>query len=114
VRFVKDRIRPVSEEEVRRCLKELDDDRFEVREKATLELDRLGKFIVPAIKKELAKALPLDPRRRLERVLARAESEELSADQRRELRTLEVLEQVGTAEAKAVLKVIAKGRRTPN
>ena len=47
--------------------------------------------------------------RRVQQLLDRLEKEVLSADRLRELRAVEVLEQIGTEEARQVLTALAKG-----
>jgi RNA polymerase sigma factor (sigma-70 family) len=55
---------------VARLIADLDADNFEVREKATLELGKLGKAAEPAVRQALDNPASLEARRRLERVLA--------------------------------------------
>jgi RNA polymerase sigma factor (sigma-70 family) len=91
-----------------RLIADLDADDFEVREKATLELGRLGKAAEPAVRQALDKPASLEARRRLERVLAPLQEQGLSRETLQALRAFEMLEQVGTPEAEEVLKKVAK------
>lgn len=58
------------QERIRRLLAELDDDRFGVREKASLELAKLGREIEPELQRALNDAATLEVRARLRRLLA--------------------------------------------
>jgi RNA polymerase sigma factor (sigma-70 family) len=91
-----------------RLIADLDANDFEVREKATLELVRLGKAAEPAVRRALENPASLEARRRLERVLAPLQDRDPPGDTLRGLRVIEVLEQVGTPEAEAVLTSVAK------
>jgi hypothetical protein len=91
-----------------RLIADLDADDFEKREKATLELVKLGKAAEQAVRQALDNPASLEARRRLERVLAPLQAAGLSGDMLQALRAVEVLEQVGTPEAEEVLKKVAK------
>ena len=88
---------------------DLDDERFAVREKATTELEKLGKEIEPALHKALQGKPSLEVRRRIDRLLEKLESAAPSPEQLRLLRALEVLEHIGTPEARELLRTLAKG-----
>jgi RNA polymerase sigma factor (sigma-70 family) len=95
---------------VEQWIRELDDRPFVVREKAREELARLGPEIEPELRRALAGA-PLEARRRLEGLLAQLSGgpgKGPPPDSLRTLRTLEVLEQSGTAEARAALATLAR------
>jgi hypothetical protein len=91
-----------------RCLTDLDSERFEVREKAARRIEAIGELAKPALQKALAGKLSLEVRRRLEQLLAGIEPTE-SAEQRRTLRAIEVLEHIGTPGARRVLERLAAG-----
>jgi RNA polymerase sigma factor (sigma-70 family) len=91
-----------------RLIADLDADRFEVREKATLELGKLGKAAEPAVLKALEDPASLEVRRRLERVLAPLREQDPPGDVLQTVRAVEVLEEVGTPEAEDVLKKVAQ------
>jgi glucose/arabinose dehydrogenase len=91
-----------------RLIADLDADDFEVRERATLELLKLGRAAEPAVRRALDNPASLEARRRLERVLAPLLEQGLPGETLQALRAVQVLEQVGTPEAKEVLKSVAK------
>jgi RNA polymerase sigma factor (sigma-70 family) len=100
---------PQLPQRIARLIADLDANQFEVREKATLALVRLGRAAEPAVREALENPASLEARRRLERVLAPLQDRVPSADTLRAVRAVEVLEQVGTPEAAEVLKKVAKG-----
>jgi RNA polymerase sigma factor (sigma-70 family) len=90
-----------------RLIADLDADVYEKREKATLELIKLGKMAEPAVRQALDNPVSLEARRRLERILAPLQGPGLPGDVLQALRALEVLEEVGTLEAEEVLNKVA-------
>jgi len=107
--LLKDRLkqRDAPEGRLARLIADLDDDDFDVREKATAELDRLKGEAVPALRKALAARPSAEAKQRIEGLLAK--SAELSADELRALRAVCALEWMGTAEAKDALQAVADG-----
>jgi RNA polymerase sigma factor (sigma-70 family) len=89
-----------------RLIADLDSDKYELREKATLELIRLDKAAEPAVRQALENPASLEARRRLERVLAVLQQSP-SSTTLRGLRAIEALEYIGTPEAQEVLKKVA-------
>ena len=80
---------------------DLDRDTFAVREKASQELEKLGESVVGALRAKLADRPALELRQRLERLLDKFDGKGLSAEQLRAVRAVQVLEHMGTAEAKS-------------
>jgi hypothetical protein len=99
----------VNADGVARLLADLDSDEFHVREKATAELEKLGRAAATAVRKALEKPASLEVRLRLERVQERIHSGGGSPDLLRMPRALEVLEQAGTPEARQLLETFAHG-----
>ena len=101
-------IRPVEPERLTQLFKDLDSDDFAVRETASRELQKRSDVIRPTLRQMLARPrLSLEQRRRLEALAASLE--ELSGPRLRQVRALEVLEMLGTMEARELLKTIAIG-----
>ncbi len=92
-----------------RWLRDLDDDDFEVRERASAELVRLGELMLPAARKVLAANPSAEVRRRLEEIVEPLARVAPSPDLRAALRAVEALEHAGTAEARQLLKELAAG-----
>ncbi len=94
---------------VRQLLKGLDDDRFEVREAASRELEKLGPATHAALRQTLEGKPSAEVRRRLESLLEKAGSISQSPDLLRRLRAIQVLEAIGSKEARNLIAEIASG-----
>jgi hypothetical protein len=93
-----------------RWIKELDDDSFAVREKASQQLAQAGPAADKAIRQALAAKPSLEARSRLNKLLKQRETGPvLSPDELRAVRAVDVLAQIGTPEARAILARLAKG-----
>src|SRR5204863_6714001 len=92
---------------------ELDSDRFRVRDKATQELAGLGKLAEPALRQALKSSPSPEVRSRIEALLKGLKESTIAPRLLRDLRTLDVLEQVGTPEARKVVEAMARGARDP-
>ena len=109
VPFLKGRLRPpppVEAARLDRLIRDLDSASFAVRDKATRELEEAGDPAVPALRQALADRPSPEARRRLEQVFLRLQG--WSGDRLRELRAVEVLEHVGSPEARQVLQEVAR------
>jgi HEAT repeat protein len=93
-----------------KLLAELDDDEYSVREHATQELMKAGKAVEKAVRDALKKSPSAEARRRLEVILEKLGPAALPPEVLRASRAVEVLEQIGTAEARKVLETLAKGK----
>jgi hypothetical protein len=111
VSLLSERVRPVRAPDpqlLARHLADLDSERFEVRENAAKKIESLGELARPALQKALAGKPSLEVRRRVEQLLANTEPAH-SPEQRRALRAVEVLEHIGSPEARRVLETLATG-----
>jgi WD40 repeat protein len=114
VPLLKERLPKVAPENpdkrVAKLIVDLDDDDFDVREKATRELITLGPSALPAVREALAATKSREVRRRAEEVVARSGT---TSGARPELITLsrgvEVLQKIGTADSKRLLESWADG-----
>jgi WD40 repeat protein len=107
-----ERLRPVAaveNEKLTRLIAALDSDQFAARQKAAADLARLGELAEPALRKALAGNVSAEARKHLEELLDRVERRALSPEQLHSLRGLEVVEQIGTPEARRLLETLAKG-----
>jgi RNA polymerase sigma factor (sigma-70 family) len=96
------------EKKLTRLIADLDDDKFEVREAVTKELEGLGGAAGPALRRALKGQPSAEARRRLEALLSRLEGDRVTPERRRLLRAVEVLEHAGTPEARRLLGRVAK------
>jgi hypothetical protein len=89
-------------------LRDLNHPRYQVRDRATSELARLGELAEPLLRRGLYGQPPLEVRRRVQMLLERLEAGTPSAMDLRTLRAFEVLERIGDAEARAVFEAHAR------
>ncbi|HEY7330694.1 MAG TPA: sigma-70 family RNA polymerase sigma factor [Gemmataceae bacterium] len=111
VPFLRAHLYPVVEVDVKRLaqrIADLDDARFEVRDKASAELAKYGDLAEPALHRTLAAQPSLEVRRRIEAILEQL-NRPPSAEQLRLLRAVEVLERVLSREARTLLEELAQG-----
>jgi WD40 repeat protein len=112
VPFVQQRLRPVTGVDARqiaRHITNLGDERFAVRQKAMLELEKLGEWAEPALRQALEGRPPLETRRRVEQLLDKLERAVWTPEQLRASRALAVLERAGTAAARQTLAALTQG-----
>jgi RNA polymerase sigma factor (sigma-70 family) len=110
--ILKGRLHPVPVAEgarVAKLLSSLDADAFQAREQASRELREIGEAARSALERERRRPdLSPELRRRLDDLLKRVWAPPVG-DRLRELRAVEVLERIGTAEARQVLEALARG-----
>jgi RNA polymerase sigma factor (sigma-70 family) len=116
VPLLKERLRPVAvsvdRPRLARLIADLDNSRFAVRRKATADLERLGELAERALLRALESVPSLEVRRRIEQLLGRIAKQRgraPSPERLRTVRTVELLEQTGTAQARQVLEALARG-----
>ncbi len=112
VPLLRDRLKPAKAEPldeglIAKLVAQLDDDDFEAREKASAELEKRGARIASVLREILLKTKSPEARRRLTVLLDRWSKTPLTPDELRAIRAVEVLEAIGTPEARAVLKTLA-------
>ncbi len=111
--FLKDRLKavvPPSPELLRSLLDDLDSDQFAVREAAEQKLRELGERAGSALRESLRAKPSLEKRRRIEALLNRLEgSGPFSGEPLRQMRAVQVLEKIGSAEARTVLEGLTRG-----
>jgi RNA polymerase sigma factor (sigma-70 family) len=104
--------RSVDQKVLDRLIRDLDDDAFAVREKATRELEGIGEPAVDTLRKAMKESGSAEVRDRAERLLSGLEGQSARDRALRLNRGLEVLEHIGTAEARRLLKALAAGPAT--
>jgi sugar lactone lactonase YvrE len=112
VDLLRQRLKPADTVNARRIdqlIARLDDDDFAVREQATRDLEKLGRQAQGALRR-VAQAPPsAEVAQRAAELLKKIDGGAASGEGLRQTRALEVLEGIGTAEAKKVLEELAKG-----
>jgi WD40 repeat protein len=112
VALLKERVRPATPADPKRLtrlLGDLDSERFEVRRQAQSELEELGELAEAALRKALAGDPSFEVRQRVERLLDNLSRPVPQAGQLRELRAVELLESIGSSEARQLLRALAEG-----
>lgn len=102
------RVDKIETETVRKCIRELDDDAFATREAAQKSLAKLGERAADFLRAALQQSPSAEAKARLNRLLEVLDAP-LTPDRLRQLRAVEVLERIGSAEAKAILADLAQG-----
>lgn len=109
VPFLRERLKPVRElppRQVKKLLASLDSEQFLVRQDATAELEREGERVIAALRKAIEGRTSPEVRNRLEMLL---QEKPLSAETLRQIRAVEILEYIGTPEARKLLEELAGG-----
>jgi WD40 repeat protein len=112
VDYLKERLKavsPVDAKVLEQLLADLGSDAYPTRQKATVALEKLADLAGGALRKKLEEKPALEMRKRIELLLDKLEGPVTSPDLLRVLRAVEVLEHIGTPEARAVLEALAKG-----
>jgi WD40 repeat protein len=110
--FLRDRLQELpmpDPKRIPRVIKDLDSDRYEVRQAALKELERMPDLAEPALRRALADKPSLEARRRIEEFLEKYNGFVRSPQRLQAIRALETLERIGTAEAQEALKKLAAG-----
>ncbi|HKI30698.1 MAG TPA: hypothetical protein VKA46_02315 [Gemmataceae bacterium] len=117
VPFVQKQLKPTGAPDAKHIAKliaDLDAEAFQERESATEELVRAGKTVEEAVKKALDNKPSAEAKQRLEFVLSKLSGNlGPNMEEVRAARAVEVLEKIGTPEAKKVLEEVAKGGDSP-
>ena len=101
----------VETDSIAKLIAALDSDVFEERQKAASDLATLGKTAAPTLKKALADKPSAEARRAITELLEKlSDKGGLPPEQVRPLRVVELLENLGSPEAKKLLETLAKGR----
>jgi WD40 repeat protein len=109
--FCKKYLRPAqaSGRSIEAMIADLDSPRYPVRQKATAELARLGKRARPALVQALAGNPTLEMKRRAQGLLDKLGRQEPHPEDLRAMRAVEILEHIGSAEARRFLETLARG-----
>ena len=110
--FLVKRLKPavrVDPKKIDGWLADLESEKFSVRQAATANLVKAGEQSVPPLKKLLASGPPLETRKRAEALLDQLTGGTLTSEQLQVVRAVEALEQIGTPEARRLLKTLTDG-----
>jgi hypothetical protein len=110
--LVRARVRPAllpPAESLAHWISNVDSPRFVDRENASRALAAIGELAVPDLEKALRNPVSAEARRRLEDLLERAHVAVPQANVLRDVRAIEILDRIGTQEARAFLTSLARG-----
>jgi hypothetical protein len=110
--FLKERLQPippVDAGQIKQLVRDLDSNRFAEREKARVQLEKLGELAEAMLEAALEPRPSLEVLRRIERLLEKLRKEPPAADTLRRLRAVEVLEQMAMSPARELLAELARG-----
>ena len=103
-------VAPPNAKRIQQLVANLDNKQFAVRDRAMKELSQLGELAGTALRQALERGPDLEFRRRIETLLARSTETTVPAPEKlRALRAVEVLEGLGTDEARGMLETLAGG-----
>lgn len=112
VPFLRKNLRPAKAADAKKAetlIKDLGAGVFQTRTRAFDELKSLGEGAIPYLRKALKEDPDVELRRRVESLLELATQKAQSLDRLREMRAVQVLELIGTAEARELLETISQG-----
>jgi hypothetical protein len=118
VALLKTRLRPKQDpvqERIAKLIADLNDDDFTKRKEATEALMKIGAPAVPALQRAVRQPASLEVKRRGETILAAIKETPqplpvlLEGDVLRNVRAMQVLERIGTGEARKILDELAAG-----
>ncbi len=112
VRFLKKRLRPsepIDDKRLAQLIADLDADVFARREAASSSLTQLGERAEAALRKALKTDPPAETQRRIERLLENLDHRLLPPETLRELRAVEILERLGTPDARQLVRALLEG-----
>jgi RNA polymerase sigma factor (sigma-70 family) len=112
VALLADKIKPATPADpktLEKLLADLQSEKLTTRQQAVAALEKLGELAEPAVVRAIEDKPGLEARQRLEQVRNQLLTGALSPETVRGLRALEVLEHIGTPEAKAVVRRAAEG-----
>jgi len=112
VAFLKEQLKPIPPPKtghIEKLLADMDSKSFAMRQKAMTELEQLGDLAAEGLTKRLEGKVSLELQRRIEVLRDKIESAQVPEPLVQALRGVEVLERIGTPEARQLLEMLASG-----
>ena len=110
--FLKTRLRPTPPVEAKllaKLIEELDHPKYDTRQKAQAALDKLGDLAGEAIKERLTREPSAEMAARLTELQKKLDGQTMTPEMLQAIRAVEILELIGTPEAKAQIDALANG-----
>jgi WD40 repeat protein len=115
VTLIKEKIKPAAPldpKRVKELIEQLDSGQYKLRDKASAEILKLGDQVVCDVDKALAANPSPEAKQRLEELRGKLTGTLLHGERLRAYRAVEVLERIGTPQARQVLQILADGAPT--
>ena len=112
VAFLKEHLAPIpisEDKRIRKWVNYLDNPEIILRELAVVEMKKLGKAGELALQERLKTKVSLEGKRRIEALLESLQETPPSEEERRALRGIQVLQRIGSPEARKLLEDISQG-----
>jgi hypothetical protein len=110
--LLKSKLKPVDPADPKMLLKLLEDlnsDQYTLRQKASVQLEKLADLAGPALREKLDAKPSLEMRKRIEALIDKLDGPVTLPELLRSLRAVELLELIGTPQSRHVLEPLAKG-----
>ncbi len=101
--------KPSKPVDVARLIDDLDSDQFQVRERASRELKKLGDTVEDALRKARRGNISVEQARRIDQLLATLDEPVFDPEQLRATRAVAILEQIGGPQARKILTGLTAG-----
>jgi RNA polymerase sigma factor (sigma-70 family) len=115
IKLIAGTVKPAEPPDLKRLatlLADLDSPIFSTREQASKELEEIGRPALAALREMAGTTKSAEARKRATVLIEQIDGPMISAKELREVRAVEVLAWIGTAEAKELLAVLAKGEES--
>jgi hypothetical protein len=96
-------------QKVAQWIADLDSKDFQTRQKASAALEKLAELVVPQLEKALTNPPSVEMAQRVRKILDAVAAQVPPPERLRERRAVEVLEYIGTAEARSLLQTLSQG-----
>jgi hypothetical protein len=100
---------PPDAKAVQKLIVDLDSGTYQVRQKASLELRKMGEAVLPAIDRALQGKPGLEAKKRLQDLREQMTRPLLTDESLRDQRAIEALESIGTPAARQILQDLSQG-----
>jgi WD40 repeat protein len=110
--LIRERLAPnpkLGAERLAKLQADLNDDAFQVRERASRQFEVLGQAAASSLRKILASSPPVEVRKRVKKLLGKIGKNGLVDEELRSLRAHEILESIASPEGRQLLAIVASG-----
>jgi len=102
-------VEPADPKMLQKLLEDLNSDQYNIRQKASVQLEKMADLAGNALREKLESKPSLEMRKRIEALIDKLDGPVTLPELLRSLRAVELLELIGTPEARQVLEPLAKG-----